>query len=84
MLHLPTLITERLCLRPFTLADAAQIHALASDYAIARFTSNTASGRVMQKIGIQSEAVLREELIKDGVYHDAVVYGLINPAHSQQ
>lgn len=40
MLHLPTLTTERLCLRPFTLADAAQIHALASDYAIARFTSN--------------------------------------------
>ena len=36
MLHLPTLITERLCLRPFTLADAVQIHALSSDYEIAR------------------------------------------------
>jgi len=83
MLHLPTLITERLCLRPFTLADAAQIHALSSDYEIARTTSNTASGRVMQKIGMQREAVLREEIFKDGVYHDAVVYGLINPAHSQ-
>lgn len=181
MLHLPTLTTERLCLRPFTLADAAQIHALCSDYEIARttlgiphpyeegiaerwiavhahrfytnqhvtlavtdvvdgtvlgsagldthrtqkraelgywigvpywgkgycteaaqalirygfdvldlhkivarhFASNTASGRVMQKIGMQHEAVLREDILKDGVYHDAVVYGLINPAHSQ-
>ena len=84
MLHLPRLITERLCLRPFTLADAVQIHALSSDYEIARTTSNTASGRVMQKIEMQREAVLREEILKDGVYHDAVVYGLINPAHSQQ
>ena len=83
MLHLPTLITERLCLSPFTLADAAQIHALSSDYEIARTTSNTASGRVMQKIGMQHEAVLREEILKAGMYHDAVVYGLINPAHSQ-
>lgn len=182
MLHLPTLTTARLQLRPFVLADAAQIHALASDYDIARFTSNIphpyeegyaerwiathahqfytnqhvtlavtdpangtilgtvslgthrtnkraelgywvgvpywgngycteaaqalmhygfevldlhkivarhfvsnpASGRVMQKMGMQHEAVLREEVLKDGVYHDMVVYGLINPAHPQQ
>ena len=179
MLHLPALTTARLCLRPFTLADAAQIHALASDYAIARFTSNIphpyeegmaerwiaahahqfytnqhvtlaiiaqasgnlvgtislsthrtnkraelgywvgvpywgngycteavcavirygfdvldlhkivarhfvsnpASGRVMQKAGMQHEAILREEVLKNGVYHDMAVYGVINPAH---
>lgn len=182
MLHLPTLTTERLLLRPFVLADAAQICSLASDYEIYRFTSNIphpyadgyaerwiathahqfytnqhvtlavtdvtngtvlgtvslgvrstqkraelgywigvpywgngycteaaqalirygfevldlhkivarhfasnpASGRVMQKIGMWHEAVLREEILKDGVYHDAVVYALINPAHSRQ
>lgn len=45
---------------------------------------NAASGRIMQKAGMQQEAVLREEALKDGIYHDMVVYGLINPAHSSQ
>lgn len=77
MLHLPTLITERLCLRPFTLADAAQIHALPA------ITKSPAPPAIPPLGGMQHEAVLREEILKDDVYHDAVVYGLINPAHSQ-
>lgn len=44
--------------------------------------SNPASGRVMQKAGMQQEAILREETLKDGVYHDHVVYAVLNPAHS--
>lgn len=182
MLHLPTLTTARLLLRPFVLGDAAQVHPLVSDYEIYRTTSNIprpydegyaerwiathadqfytnqhvtlaitdaansnilgaislgtnrthqraelgywvgvpywgkgygseaaqaiirygfevldlhkimarhmagnpASGRIMQKAGMQQEAVLREDILKDGVYHDVVVYGLINPAHPPQ
>lgn len=179
MLHLPTLTTERLTLRPFTLEDAAQLHALASNYEIHRTTANiphpypegmaekwiathhsqfferksvslaitapatgtllgtiglnihptnnraelgywigvpywgkgycteaaqaiihygfgvldlhkiiarhlfhnAASGRVMQKAGMQFETVLKDEILKNGVYHDVSLYYLINPAH---
>lgn len=179
MLHLPTLETTHLTLRPFAIADAEQVRVLANDYEIYRTTSNiphpyeagvaepwiathtyhfytrqsvtlaitqtqnsavmgaislhihhpnkraelgywlgvpfwgngycteaasaiirygfevldlhkimarhmfhnAASGRVMQKVGMQYEALLRDEILKDGVYHDMAVYGLINVAH---
>ncbi len=43
---------------------------------------NPASGRVLQKAGMHYEGKLRDHLIKDGVYHSLVQYGLINPAVS--
>jgi RimJ/RimL family protein N-acetyltransferase len=44
------------------------------------FAGNPKSGRVLQKIGMTREAVLRHYVCKDGVFHDVVVYGVANPA----
>lgn len=41
------------------------------------FASNPASGRVMQKIGMTREGQLRQNVFKDGAFHDAVVYGIL-------
>lgn len=38
---------------------------------------NIASGRVMQKLGMVREGVLREHVVKWGVRHDLVLYGLL-------
>ncbi len=38
---------------------------------------NTASGRVMQKLGMLREGVLRQAIRKEGDFHDLVVYGLL-------
>jgi len=40
---------------------------------------NPASGRVMQKLGMQREGVLREHILKWGVFEDLVVYALLAP-----
>ena len=37
---------------------------------------NTASGRVMQKAGMHYEATLRDDVLKDGVYHDVLQYAI--------
>lgn len=42
------------------------------------FLSNPASGKVMDKIGMEKEGVLKEHVIKDGKYEDLVYYGIIN------
>lgn len=42
------------------------------------FTRNPASGRVMQKIGMMREGLLRGHIFKDGMFEDVVVYGLLN------
>ena len=39
---------------------------------------NPASGRVMQKCGMEYEGMLREHIYKNGIYHDDVFYGIIN------
>lgn len=41
------------------------------------FASNPASGRVMQKIGMRHEGVLRRHIIKWGRFEDLVVYGVL-------
>ena len=41
------------------------------------FTRNPASGRVMQKIGMIFEGILREHLLKDGRFEDVAVYGIL-------
>lgn len=40
-------------------------------------TSNPASGRVMQKIGMQPEGTLRQSLFRWGQYHDAALYAIL-------
>lgn len=40
-------------------------------------TSNPASGRVMMKAGLKPEGILVQDLLKDGVFHDMAVYGLV-------
>jgi RimJ/RimL family protein N-acetyltransferase len=41
------------------------------------FAGNEASGRVLTKVGMKFEGVLRECLKKDGEYRDDVVYGVL-------
>lgn len=45
-------------------------------YAI-HFTRNPASGRVMQKVGMQYEGTLRQHVKKWGRYEDVKVYGIL-------
>lgn len=42
------------------------------------FDSNPASGKVLEKLGLEKEGVLREHVRKDGAYVDLVHYGLIS------
>jgi RimJ/RimL family protein N-acetyltransferase len=41
------------------------------------FSSNPASGRVMQKIGMRYEGCLRQHILKWGNYEDIVRYGIL-------
>lgn len=41
------------------------------------FTKNPASGRVMQKLGMQSEGIQRQHILKWGVFEDVTLYGLL-------
>ncbi len=43
------------------------------------FKSNPASGRIMQKIGMVQEGILKDHVKKDGEYVDLIYYGIINP-----
>ncbi|RHW43314.1 N-acetyltransferase [Neobacillus notoginsengisoli] len=45
------------------------------------FSSNPASGRVLQKLGMEKEGLLKDHVRKEGRFKDLVYYGLINPAH---
>ncbi|WP_064093368.1 GNAT family N-acetyltransferase [Rossellomorea aquimaris] len=41
------------------------------------FHSNSASGKVIEKIGMKKEGVLREHVIKENEYIDLVYYGIL-------
>lgn len=41
------------------------------------FASNPASGKVMQKAGMEYEATLKDEYFKDGIFHDVHRYCII-------
>lgn len=41
------------------------------------YARNPASGRVMQKMGMAYEGTFRHHLLKDGVFEDNVVYGIL-------
>lgn len=38
-----------------------------------------ASGRIMEKIGMIQEGLLKDQIMKDGRYEDLIYFGLINP-----
>lgn len=46
------------------------------------FTNNPASGRVMQKLGMRREGVLREAVRKDGRFADLTLYAVLAPEWS--
>ena len=41
------------------------------------FAENPASGRVMEKAGMTKEGYARRKYCKNGVFHDAVLYGIL-------
>lgn len=43
----------------------------------AHFENNPSSGRVMQKLGMKPEGVLRKHILKWGEYLDLVQYGMV-------
>lgn len=43
------------------------------------FKSNPASGRIMQKVGMVQEGLLKDQVVKDGKYEDLIYFGIINP-----
>jgi [ribosomal protein S5]-alanine N-acetyltransferase len=47
------------------------------------FIGNTASGRVMEKIGMKCEGVLRDEVLKDGKYVTVLRYAILNPRETE-
>lgn len=38
---------------------------------------NPSSGKVMQKVGMKKEGILRQQIFKSGKFHDSVVYGIL-------
>ena len=42
------------------------------------FKSNPASGKIMEKIGMQQEGLLKDQVIKDEKYEDLYYFGIIN------
>jgi len=46
------------------------------------FDFNKASMRVLEKAGFQKEGRAVQSIIKNGVVHDEVKYGLLNPSYS--
>ncbi len=65
-----------------TEAAKAVIHFGAERFGLEKITAhhlleNPASGRVMQKLGMVQEGVLRGEVVKNDRRHDIVVYGLL-------
>lgn len=48
------------------------------------YTRNPASGRVMQKLGMTYEGTFRHHYLKDGVFEDNVVYGILRDEWERQ
>ena len=48
------------------------------------FTNNPASGRVLQKIGMQHEGTRRKHTLKDGVYLDSEIYAILWSEYSNK
>lgn len=52
-----------------------QYHRVYAQY----FLSNPASGKIMEKCGMQYEGTLKDHVFKNGTFEDIVFYGIINP-----
>lgn len=48
------------------------------------FLINPASGRVLEKVGLVREGILRQEILKEGKFHDIAVYGQLASARGGQ
>ena len=46
------------------------------------FKYNGASGRVMEKTGMKKEGTQEKHVLKNDLYEDIVLYGIINPQES--
>jgi len=53
--------------------DTLNLHKIVANH----MARNPASGRVMQRIGMQREGLLREHALKNGVFEDLVQYGIL-------
>ncbi|MDR0227734.1 MAG: GNAT family N-acetyltransferase [Flavobacteriaceae bacterium] len=53
--------------------DTLQLHKIFATH----FTYNEASGRIMQKIGMQQEGVLKGQILKNEKYLDLITYAVI-------
>ncbi|MGL4582408.1 MAG: GNAT family N-acetyltransferase, partial [Flavobacterium sp.] len=53
--------------------DTLQLHKIFATH----FTYNEASGRIMQKIGMQQEGVLKGQILKNEKYLDLITYAII-------
>ena len=48
------------------------------------FKKNPSSGRVMQKLGMKKEGVLRQHIKKWGQYNDFVYYGILKEEYDSE
>lgn len=54
--------------------EGLKVHRVTASY----FRRNPASGRVIEKIGMQREGVLRNHILKEGIYEDVIVCGILD------
>ena len=47
------------------------------------FAGNPSSGRVLEKLGMQSEGTMRQHVRKWGVFEDVVMYGLLRSEYTE-
>ncbi len=47
------------------------------------FSRNEASGRVLEKLGMKREGLLREHILKSGSWEDIIEYGILNSEYEQ-
>jgi len=80
-----TMETDRLLLRRFKIEDAARViiqygfdvkkfHKINARY----FTYNPASGRVMEKAGMEREGLQKKHVWKIDKFEDVFLYGIVN------
>jgi ribosomal-protein-alanine N-acetyltransferase len=46
------------------------------------FVGNYSSGRVLEKVGMIREGILKDDVIKDGKYITVELYGIVNPSEA--
>lgn len=74
----PTFETDRLILRQMTLEDAAAFEQLGLNRLEARCNaSNVGSYKVMEKLGLTLEGILRKQLIIKGTFTDQRMYAIL-------